>query len=370
MVNRSVGLLLFDLIHVQVGQSERILLIVYETLVRKRGLNMFGAGMHCDPQLSSRSKSITHWSHSWFVLGIVSRFTLWSDRRICLPILLRLYHNQEKVKNHRRAYQTRPQFALELLRKLAEHRPEAKFHLLADSAYGGQAILKSLPNNCELTRRLVVNARLYAAPPQRHAGQIGRPRVRGEKLPTPHEMLGHRCRRTTVATYGRHQTMRIVDTQARVYAVPERPLRVVATEALEGGRGIEVLYSTCVDATSEQVHQWYAMRWSVEVTFHECNQHLGFAEPQGWTRRTLERTAPTTLWIYSLVVLWIDEKCPERERPLCAPWHRIRGHASFADMLATLRHEHVRQQVSAWGLSGSGVKKLQQTLEAALALAP
>src|SRR4051812_48093690 len=62
--------------------------------------------------------------------------------------------------------------------------------------------------------------------------------------------------------------------------MPERPLRVVAVEALAGGR--EVFYPTCVGASPEQVLTWYALRWSVEVTFRDCKRHLGFEEPQGW----------------------------------------------------------------------------------------
>jgi SRSO17 transposase len=364
-----LGLLLFDLIHARIPNGESVLLVVDDTLTRKRGLKMFGTGMHYDPQLSSRNKSVTHWGHSWVVIGVVMRFPLWPDRPMCLPILFRLYLNKDKAKKHRRVYRSRPELALEMLRKLAQSRPQAHLHLLGDSAYGGQGMLNALPKNCELTSRLVVNARLHAAPPKRRAGQNGRPRVRGDKLPTPHEMLSKRCRRTTVAMYGRNQQMRIAETEARVYAAPQRPLRIVVTEALQGGRGIEAFYSTCHDATAEQVLTWYAMRWSVEVTFHDCKQHLGFAEPQGWSRRAVERTAPMALWIYSLVVLWFAHEGHQQERPLCAPWYRNREHASFADMLATLRQAHVRQQVSEWGLEGPGVEKLQQALENALALA-
>ena len=42
-----------------------------DTLARKRGLKMFGTGMHHDPLLSSRGKAITNWGHSWVVLGVI-----------------------------------------------------------------------------------------------------------------------------------------------------------------------------------------------------------------------------------------------------------------------------------------------------------
>lgn len=80
-----LGLAVFDLI--QAGLSETIFLAIDDTLARKRGLKMFGTGMHHDPLLSSRSKTITNWGHSWVVLGVVVTFPLWPDRPFCLPIL-------------------------------------------------------------------------------------------------------------------------------------------------------------------------------------------------------------------------------------------------------------------------------------------
>ena len=59
----------------------------------------------------------------------------------------------------------------------------------------------------------------------------------------------------------------------------------MASEALEGGRGREALSSTCHEATAEQVIRWYTTRWSVEVTFRDSKQCLGFEEPQGWSRK-------------------------------------------------------------------------------------
>ncbi len=47
------------------------MLVLDDTLARKRGRKMFGCGMHHDPLLSSRSKTITNWGHNWVVLGVI-----------------------------------------------------------------------------------------------------------------------------------------------------------------------------------------------------------------------------------------------------------------------------------------------------------
>jgi hypothetical protein len=63
-------------------------------------------------------------------------------------------------------------------------------------------------------------------------------------------MLTVRCRRLKLAIYGRVQRASGTDQVAREHAAPERPLRIVAIKALRGGRGQEVFYSTCYDAST------------------------------------------------------------------------------------------------------------------------
>jgi hypothetical protein len=362
-----LGLAVFRLIEFLAG--EVVLVAIDDTLAHKRGLKMFGTGMHHDPQLSSRSHVVTTWAHCWVVLGVVIHFPLWPERPFCLPILFRLYLNKKRAAAERRAYRSKPELAVEMLRLLCKHRGNKRFHALVDAAYGGQSVMAELPANCDLTSRLRLDARLYDAPPTRIKGQKGRPRKRGAQLPTPAQMLDQRARRAELCIYGRHELARLSDVVARVFAVPERPLRVVAVEALAGGRGREAFYSTCVDATAEQVLTWYAMRWSVEVTFRDCKQHLGFEEPQGWTRQAVQRTAPVGMLLYSLIVHWYCQEGHKHYHSLPRPWYSQKPHESFADMLATLRRRSLRESISAWAPSGPGSQKIVRLLEDILALA-
>lgn len=363
----ALGLAMFDLMEPFLGSA--IVLGLDDTLARKRGVKMFGTGMHHDPLLSSRGKAITRWGHSWVVVGVIVELPFRRGYYYCLPILFRLYLNQKSSLKHRRAYRTRPELAVEMLTLLCQHRKNRRFHAIADSAYGGQSVLCHLPGNCDLTSRLLRDARLYDPPPERKAGTNGRPRKRGQRLPTPLEMLAGRCRHVLLDIYGRSQSARLVDRVARVHAAPDRPLRVVAVEALKGGRGQEVFYSTRSDASAEQVIGWYAMRWSIEVMNHDSKQHLGFEQPQGWTRQAVERTAPLAMLLYSLIVLWFAREGHHRWRPLVRPWYMLKTQPSFADMLHTLRRVSIRQQVSTLSLSGPGSRKVQQLLENTITLA-
>jgi hypothetical protein len=363
----ALGLALFDLIQPFLGSV--VMLGLDDTLARKRGLKMFGTGMHHDPLLSSRGKVITNWGHSWVVLGVIVELPFRRGHYYCLPVLFRLYLNKKSALKHRRAYRTRPELAVEMLELLCHHRKNQRFHVVADSAYGGQSVLCFLPANCDLTSRLLKDARLYGPRPQRQPGTNGRPRKRGPRLPTPRAMLAGRCHQVTLEIYGRSQHARLADRVAYVYAAPERPLRVVAVEALKGGRGQEVFYSTCWSATAEQVIGWYATRCSIEVMNHDSKQHLGFEEPQGWTRRAVERTAPLAMLLYSLIVLWFAREGHRSWRSLACPWYQSKTEPSFADMLGTLRRLSVRQRVLTLAIRGPGSRKIQQLLENAVALA-
>lgn len=338
----ELGLALFGLILPLL--QDPIHLVVDDTLARKRGLKIFGVGMHHDPILSSRKKAIVNWAHCWVVLGVLIKFPF-ADRWFCLPILFRLYLSKQTLAKNGWTHHTKPELAVQVLRLIGQRHPRHRFHLLADSAYGGKSVLLKLPENCELTSRLKLDARLYDPPPEGKNPKGGRPRKRGPRLPTPQQMLQDRCRHIELDIYGRHDKSRIAQTVARVYAAPDRPLKVVAVEPLTGGREIQAFYSTIHEATAEQVLTDYSSRWALEDAFHETKGQLGFEEPQGWTRRAVKRTAPVGMLLYSLVLLWFGAEGHRHHEAPNRPWYPKKPHASFVDMLATLRWCSVCQEV-------------------------
>ena len=245
------------------------------TLARQHGRKLYGAGMHSDPLLSSRRTAITNYGHGWVVLSVLVRFPGLGQRVFSLPMLFALYLSKKSAAKCRLKYRTQPELAVDLLRRLRREFPGWSFHVLADSACGGESVLGHWPPVFDLTSRLVLDARLQAAPAPPQPGTRGRPPVSGAALPTPQQRLTGRCRQVATELYGRRQRIRLATVEARVCKVPERALRVVAIEALSGGRGCQGFFSTRHDATAEQILVWYALRWSVEVTFHDAKGHLG-----------------------------------------------------------------------------------------------
>lgn len=336
------------------GAGEYVFLVVDDTLCRRRGRRMFGVGMHYDAALTGRrlsnaNASLKSRGHCWVVLGVVVCFPFRPGFRYCLPVLFRLYHNTRSAARHRRPYRTKVELAVELLGLACGAFPHTRFHLLADSAYGGRNLLNHLPGNCELTCRWINNAALYAPAPPPAPGGRGRRRVRGPRLPGPGQMLGGRCDRLELDAYGARRAYRVADCAACFMASPGRLLRVVAAEPLTAGgsprpRERATFYSTVAAAPADRVLGWYATRWSVEVAIRDAKQELGCGQPQGYTRAAVERSTPTLMLLYSLVVLWFarTRESAAGWQPPCRPWYPAKRHPSFADMLAALRQATLR----------------------------
>lgn len=365
----ELGLVVFDLIRPWLGSGE-ILLSLDDTLARKRGRKVHGVGMHHDPLLSTRKVTLVNWGHSWVVLGVIVSFPFRPGHFFTLPILFRLYRSRQTVTKEKGRYRTKPELAIEMLRLLCRTRETQRFHVIADSAYGGHKVLSHLEPNCHLTSRLHLDARVYAAPKPRAPRSTGRPRIRGERLPTPRQMLKRSAgRRISLTIYGRKDRSRVVECEARMHWVPDRPLRVVAVQPLTGGRTIQAFYSTRSEATGSNVLGWYARRWSIEEAFHDSKGQLGFEEPQGWTKKAVERTAPMAMLVYSLVILWFAQhgqgslQLPER------PWYRQKRGVAFADMLVALRAACLRSRISETPATTRGLRKALITLLRALAAA-
>lgn len=327
--------------------SKVVLLSVDDTLCRKFGRKkMFGCGMHHDAISSSRNKAIVNWGHSWVILAVVVRLPICKKRVFSLPILCRLYLNHKACAKWRVTHRTRPELCVQMLRLLCPRFPALHFHLLGDSAYGGKPVLGALPKNCDLTSRLPLRARIYDPPQARKPGQSGRPRKRGQKLPTPEQMLDGRCDRATLAIYGRKDKVRLCSCRARWHEVSQIPLRVVAVEPLTGGRDRQAFYSTRDKDDACTVLVGYSYRWSLEETIRAGKSELGMREPPGWSKQAVLRTAPLALYLYTLVVLWFAQVGAALYTPPQSPWYRHKQQPSFTDMLRTLKVQSLEQWIS------------------------
>jgi hypothetical protein len=345
-----------------------LLFAVDDTLCRKRGLTLYGAGMHHDPLISSRAKPLVSWGHDWVVLSMLIVHPFWAPTKVfALPIAERLYKNRQGLTkgkkkltsansttpSQRKAkkakppadHRTRPQLAMELISLPALWFPERDILVSGDSAYGGKSVLSKLPANVHLISHVHCKGALYEPPPPVQDGtrRKGAPRKKGARLPGMSDWANDAQKPWTELTFdqfGLHATLQVKSQQALYYkAGGSRLLTIVLTRDKLGKRPDQMFYCTNLSWDVRQILATYAYRWAIECTFENCKQFLGLEDPANRVRLAVRRTAPLAFFLYSMITVWFHTvghrllKFPER------PWYTRKKEPSFADMLTTLRQQ-------------------------------
>ena len=334
---------------------------VDDTLCRKRGLTLYGAGMHYDPLISSRSKRLVSWGHDWVVLCLIVANPFWAPTKVfALPVAMRLYRNRQGLtkgkKNRGKSskakrdpnHRTRPELAMELIQLVAQWFPLDEIVISGDSAYGGKSILSHLPPNVHLISHVHADGVLYEPAPPRQAGTKGRSRKKGKRLPKMKqwaEDANQPWTKLKFNQFGLHATLAIKTIRALYYtAGGDRLLTIVLVRDLEGKRPDQMFYCTKLDWTARRILSTYACRWAIECTFENCKQLLGLEDPANRVPKAVQRTAPVALIIYSLVIVWFHRTGHQSVRFPVSPWYRKKHEPSFADMLTTLRRISYEEQ--------------------------
>jgi hypothetical protein len=367
-LNMCLALLLVRIL----APTGTILLAVDDTLCRKRGLTIYGTGMHHDPLISSKAKPLVSWGHDWVVLSILIVHPFWAPTKVfALPIAERLYKNRQgltKGKNKKITsansttpsqrhvkktkppadHRTRPQLAVELITLAATWFPERDLLVSGDSAYGGKSVLSQLPANVHLISRVHAKGILYEPAPVQPDSKPpspkvrrGRPRKKGARLPGMIDWANDATKPWTDLTFnqfGLHATLQVKSQQALYYkAGGSRLLSIVLTRDQLGKRPEQMFYCTNLTWDVRQILATYAYRWAIECTFENCKQYLGLEDPANRVRLAVSRTAPMALFLYSMIVVWFQTLGHRLVQFPHRPWYKKKKEPSFADMLTTLR---------------------------------
>jgi hypothetical protein len=372
------------------GNDATIILAGDDTLCRKRGLGIFGTGMHHDALSSSKSKKLFHWGHDWVDLCLVVVNPWWAPTKVfALPICMRLYRNKQglakgknKTKSKRNSsrtkaaskrskqaaaakqkaaanakkahkkdknpHKTRPELMAEMIALVASWFPDRKFILVVDSLYSGKSVLSNLPDNFDLIGPVHAKAALFEPAPKETSGR-GRRRKKGERLSNAQEWESDRTKWKTYHfdQYGLHGSLRAKSRTGLYYtAGKDRLLRFVLSQDTVGGRPTRIFYSTDVSLSAKKILSIFSYRWAIEVTHYDCKQHLGMEDPANRVPKAVQRTAPMSMFLYSLTIVWFatdghaDLQFPHR------PWYTRKSEPSFADMLTTLRRKSWEDQLT------------------------
>ena len=352
-------LLLVKLVVRILAPGATLLWAVDDTLCRKRGLTLYGVGMHHDPLISSRAKPLVSWGHDWVVLCLLVVHPFWAPSKVfALPIAMRLYRNRQGVTKGKKSkakstkpkakpkadpnHRTRPQLAMQLISLVSTWFPRDDILITGDSAYGGKSVLSQLPANVHLISHVHAKGALYALPPSPSEKKSrGAPRKKGARLPGMADWAADASKPWTELSFdqfGFHATVQVKTQQALYYkSGGQRLLHIVLVHDLLGQRPDQMFYCTKLDWDARQILSTYAFRWAIECTFENCKQFLGLEDPANRLPLAVARTAPMALVLYSLVIVWFHHTGHRFVRFPCRPWYPRKQEPSFADLLTTLR---------------------------------
>jgi hypothetical protein len=140
----QLGLVLLDLIcALLVADGAPVRLVADDTLARRAGRKVFGAGWHHDPLAPGRHR--VAWANNWVVLGVLVDLPMLPHRPVCLPILARLWRPKHTPG--------RLDLATELVRVVCGHLGTRRVDLVTDGAYAGRQ-LRDLPAQATVTCRI------------------------------------------------------------------------------------------------------------------------------------------------------------------------------------------------------------------------
>ena len=325
-----------------------------ETLERRYGKRISARGVYRDPVRSTHETFVKSSGLRW-VCAMLLVEVPWASRVWALPFLSVLAPSERYAAQRGKRHKKITEWAWQMLLVLRRWYPQREIVAVADGAYASLKLLdrcRKLSDPITFVSRLRLDAALYEPAPPRRPGQIGRPRLKGERLPNLSvvaEDPNTAWEPTKIANwYGSEErTVELASQTAVWYSTGlfAVPLRWVLIRDRQGRFDPQALLCLDLDADPEQIVRWFAMRWQLEVTFQESRRHLGFETQRQWSELAIRRTTPALLGLFSLVTLCADHQMRRAAGTLRrqAAWYRKR-HPTFADALAVVRKELWAQQ--------------------------
>ena len=327
----------------RVAHDEPVLVPIDDTTAQHRGKHVYGKGCHHDAVRSAHKHIVYRWGHRWIVLAISVKFPF-TSRRWALPVLCALYRPEELNRAENRRHKTAPRLARQLMAVLIHWFPERRFLFLGDGGYASHELAKFCyrhRRHATLVSRYHGDANLYAPPPAPKRDRKGRPRTKGRALPKPQQLVARRkLVPATVSWYGGcdRQVALTGDTGCWYKAGKGLvPVRWVFVHDLQGTHRDEYFYTTDTSLSLEQLVSWFTARWAIETTFQEMRAHLGFETPRQHVAKSVLRTAPCLLGLFSLVCLiFADYIKGHRVELRNTQWY-VKAEPTFSDAIATVR---------------------------------
>jgi len=317
-----------------------------ETIERRRGKKIKAKGIYRDPVRSSKSHFVKASGLRWISMMLLVNIP-WAKRIWSLPFLTVLAPSERYYESKPRGHKKLTDWARQMGMQVRRWLPKRKIVIVADSSYAALELLDSLltlPNPVYMVTQLRLDAALFEPAPKKDPHKIGRPPVKGKRLPKLSEVLTDKktvWQKVRVTNwYGQGPTQVEITSNTAVWyhsGMPVVPIRWILVRDPKGK--FETKAFLCTDQSAEpiQILKWFIRRWQVEVTFQEVRTHLGVETQRQWSDKAIARTTPILLGLFSWITLLAHQSQKDGKLPIRqASWY-AKSLPTFSDAIALVR---------------------------------
>lgn len=340
--------ILLDLItKVFLPEGAPLLLIIDETLERRKGKKIKYKGWFRDPLRSTANHVSKSLGIRWVCLTILVSVP-WSQRPWALPFMTVPALGKETSAKLGKRHRTVVGWTEVMISKVRRWQPEREIILVGDGRYAAVPLVhhcQSLEEAVKLTARLRLDARLFDPPGPQPPSKPGPKPKKGERQPKLADRLEDpdtAWQTITIPWYDQgKKTIQFVTGTALWHrrGLDPVPIRWVLLRCPDDDNFDPRAYF-CSDpnVTALMILAWVLARWNIEVTFEELRAYLGFGTQRQWSDKAIERTTPCLFGVFSVVVLMAKVLHPEELPIRQASWYS-KEEATFSDALAAVRRD-------------------------------
>lgn len=364
--SNNVASCLAGLVRRVVPLPERILLAIDDTLTKRYGPHVEGAGIHHNPTPGPAGAKLAY-GHVWVTLAWLVRHPRWGT--IGLPLLAKLYVRAKDIAPLALSYdwpfRTKLELAGELLKWAAFWLSwcERPLWVVVDGGYSKRPFLdRAREAGVTVVGRLRKDAALCDVPPPRKPGQRGRSRKYGKKISLAGRAR-HRCGWQTgqFTLYGQQVTKTYKTFLATSRFVQGHVIRVVIVKETHGWFA---WFCTDPDAGVADILEAVADRAAIEQVFHDVKEVHGAGQQQ--LRHVFANVGAwhLLLWLYALIELWAwHREESELTDRTARPWDDKPRRPSHADKRNALRRTCLRETFSAHAATRHLHRKIGRLVE-------
>jgi hypothetical protein len=352
----------------RLNPEEPLVVMMDDTLVRKRGRKVHGTGWKRDPLGPAFCRNFV-WGQRFLQVSAALPYQAVAGMARGIPI--DMIHAPSPAKPGKRAseearkeYRIRQQAMkvssvgaariTELREQLDRDDVDRRLIVSVDGGFTNRTVFRNLPHNTVAIGRIRKDAKLFLPPAEETTPRRGRRRWYGSSLPTPEQIRQDASIPwSTVTAFAAGKTHSFeVKTVAPVrwLGTGAADVRVVVIRPLayRPRKGAHLLYRnpvyllcTAPDLPLDRLLQSYLWRWEVELNFRDEKTVMGVGEAQVRTNAAVEAVPKFVVAAYALLLLAGTED-NRRESVLPKPKWRTTDppvRLSTASMIGMLRSQ-------------------------------